>query len=80
MSTSSGDGVTGAVPGGTPTPEGVFDVDLVSRIANEFYADTPPHEPESAVLVWLLQAATGPLGQRKVGGIIVPLRKRDKST
>nr|MDJ0523087.1 hypothetical protein [Planctomycetota bacterium] len=49
MSTSSGGGVTGAVPGGAPTPEGAFDADLVSRIANEFYADTPPHEPESAV-------------------------------
>ncbi len=49
MSTSDPGGVVGAVPGGTPTPEGVFDLDLVGQIANEFYADTPPHQPESAV-------------------------------
>ena len=32
-----------------PTPEGAFDADLVGKIANEFYADTPPHQPESAI-------------------------------
>jgi len=49
MSTSSGSGVSGAAPDGTPTSESAIDSDLVSRIANEFYADTPPREPESAV-------------------------------
>ena len=49
MSTTNGGGVSGAAPDGAPTSEGAFDPDLVSRIANEFYADTPPREPESAV-------------------------------
>ncbi len=45
-----GGGVVGAVPATSSTsPEGAFDVDLVSLIANELYADTPPHQPESAV-------------------------------
>ena len=49
MTTGEPGGVVGGVPSGTPNPEGVFDVDLVSRIANEFYADTPPAEPQSAM-------------------------------
>ncbi len=52
MSTSKGSGASGGgLPAGTtpPTPEGFFDQDLVGMIANEFYADTPPHQPESAI-------------------------------
>lgn len=49
MSTSSPGGVSGAAPENARTPAGAFDEELVSQIANEFYADTPPHEPESAV-------------------------------
>ena len=39
----------GPPSGKPPTPEGAFDEDLVGLIANEFYADTPPHQPEAAI-------------------------------
>lgn len=49
MTTPDADGRGDSGPPKSPTPEGMFSQDLVSQIANEFYADTPPHQPESAI-------------------------------